>query len=65
LINFGLDIKRQTKTEKTMTELNLSANLNLTLSSIIEEGKALKPVFGEFSTGLSNIGNSCYLNSVI
>lgn len=47
-----------------MTELNISANLALTLSSIIEEGKNLFPIFGKERTGLTNIGNTCYLNSV-
>lgn len=36
LIHFGLDVNRQVKTEKTMAELNLAANLALTLSSLIE-----------------------------
>lgn len=40
-------------------------NKNLTLSSILEEGKQLNPVFGARRTGLLNIGNSCYINSVL
>jgi len=43
----------------------LEANLTLTLSSIIEEGKILTPLFGPGLTGLENIGNSCYINSVV
>ena len=53
------------KTEKTTTELNLDANLNLTLSKVIEEGKQLIPVFGPGNTGMENLGNSCYMNSVV
>ena len=64
LINFGLDVRTQTKTEKTMTELNIQANLSLTLSSLIEDGKSLTPLFGPYNTGLANIGNSCYLNAI-
>lgn len=32
---------------------------------INEDGKALEPVFGPGLTGLSNLGNSCYMASVI
>jgi ubiquitin carboxyl-terminal hydrolase 5/13 len=39
--------------------------LNFTLSKIIEEGKELIPMFGAGYTGLDNLGNSCYMNSVI
>lgn len=45
--------------------MNLELNINVTLSSVIEEGRQLNPVFGEGFTGLSNLGNSCYVNSVI
>ena len=63
--NFGIVMDSMTKTEKTMTELNLEKNLTLTLSESFEKGIKLSPVFGPFQTGLENIGNSCYLNSVI
>ena len=61
----GIDIKEQKKTGKTITEMNLSINLNLTLSKTIEEGKVLTPLYGPGFTGLENIGNSCYMNSII
>lgn len=61
----GIDIQSQVKTEKTTTELNLEANLSLTLSKVLEEGKILIPAFGKERTGMVNLGNSCYLNSVI
>jgi len=61
----GIDISGQTKTEKSITEINLEANLSLTLSKVLEEGKTLIPVFGEGFTGMENLGNSCYLNSVV
>ena len=55
----------QKKTEKTMTEINLEKNLTLTLSKIVEEGRTLTPQFGPGYTGMVNLGNSCYLNSVV
>lgn len=45
--------------------MNLEANLNLTLSKVLEEGKILTPVFGPGLTGMENLGNSCYMNSVV
>ena len=62
---FGIDMGTQVKTEKTITEMNLEANLNLTLSKVLEEGKTLVPVFGPGLTGMENLGNSCYMNSVV
>ena len=50
---------------KTITEMNLEANLNLTLSKVIEDGKELIPLFGPGFTGMDNLGNSCYMNSVV
>ena len=61
----GIDIATQKKTEKTVQEMDLELNLNLQLSKIIEEGKQLIPLFGPGLTGLENLGNSCYLNSVV
>lgn len=40
-------------------------NLNLQLSKVIEDGVVLKNVYGAGFTGLSNLGNSCYMNSVV
>jgi ubiquitin carboxyl-terminal hydrolase 5/13 len=48
-----------------MIELNLEANLSLTLSKVLEEGKTLVPVFGPEMTGMQNLGNTCYMNSVV
>mmetsp|Transcript_9112 Transcript_9112/g.6872 ORF Transcript_9112/g.6872 Transcript_9112/m.6872 type:complete len:89 (+) Transcript_9112:616-882(+) len=65
MARLGIDIKTQTKTEKSVAEMNLEANLNLTLSKTIEEGKELIPLYGPGLTGMENLGNSCYLNSVV
>ena len=65
LKTFGIDINTQKKTDKTITEMNLQINLNFTLSKTLEEGKVLTPLYGEGFTGLENLGNSCYMNSII
>ena len=64
-MKLGIDIQRQVKTEKTITEINLEANLSLTLSKVLEAGKVLVPVFGPEYTGMENLGNTCYMNSVV
>jgi len=66
LSHFGIDIQKMTKTEKSMVELEIDINEKLGEWSVIqEEGKNLEPVSGPGFTGLSNLGNSCYMNSVL
>ena len=40
-------------------------NLNLTLSKIVEDGRILTKLYGPGFTGLENLGNSCYMASII
>lgn len=41
-------------------------NLNFSLSRLVESGsEQSKPMYGPEYTGMDNIGNSCYLNSVV
>jgi ubiquitin carboxyl-terminal hydrolase 5/13 len=63
--NFGIVMSGMEKTEKTLTEINLEMNLNFDLSTAFEKGVRLTPAFGPGLTGLENIGNSCYLNSIM
>lgn len=58
---WGIDIAKQTKTEKSMTELQLEQNLSWDFSSS-DNGEA---VHGPGFTGMKNLGNSCYMNSVM
>jgi ubiquitin carboxyl-terminal hydrolase 5/13 len=49
-----------------MTELNIELNLNFSLSRLVETGHEKPiPLYGPGYTGIDNIGNSCYLNSVV
>ncbi|KAL1706044.1 hypothetical protein EV121DRAFT_257779 [Schizophyllum commune] len=65
LAAFGINVQTQTKTEKSMTELQIEHNLKYDFSLTSEDGKALEPLFGAGLTGLSNLGNSCYMASVL
>lgn len=66
LAHFGIDIQSMTKTEKSMIELEIDMNEKIGEWSLIqEEGKNLKQISGPGFTGLKNLGNSCYMNSVV
>lgn len=55
-----------TQTDKTMTELEIDMNQRIGEWELIQEsGVPLKPLFGPGYTGIQNLGNSCYLNSVV
>ncbi|XP_006818005.1 ubiquitin carboxyl-terminal hydrolase 5-like [Saccoglossus kowalevskii] len=67
LAHFGINMIAMEKTDKTMTELEIDLNSQLKAEwdTIQEAGKKLVPLFGAGYTGMQNLGNSCYLNSVI
>lgn len=65
LHGLGLRVEGLTKTEKSMTELQIEQNFSFDFTMTGDDGKALEPVFGPGLTGLKNLGNSCYLNSVL
>lgn len=67
LAHFGINITALEKTDQTMTELEIEMNMKLRseFDAIQESGKKLTPLYGPGYTGLYNLGNSCYLNSVV
>lgn len=66
LAHFGINISNCQKTEKSMIEMEIDLNKRYDEWSIIQEdGCQLKSLFGPGFTGLANLGNSCYLNSVM
>ncbi|KAJ6624496.1 hypothetical protein B0H10DRAFT_2006189 [Mycena sp. CBHHK59/15] len=62
---FGINVQTLKKTEKSMTELQIEHNLKYDFSLTSDDGRALEPLFGPGLTGLSNLGNSCYMASVL
>ncbi|GAB7355423.1 hypothetical protein MBLNU459_g5937t1 [Dothideomycetes sp. NU459] len=65
LAHWGIDIAGRQKTEKSLTELQIEQNLRWEFSMTTEDGKEMRPLFGPGLTGLKNLGNSCYLASVL
>ena len=65
LANWGIILSERQKTEKSLTELQIEQNLRWEFSMTTEDGKELVPLFGPGLTGLKNLGNSCYLASIL
>lgn len=59
---YGINLNESVKTEKSLIELNIDQNMNWDFNV---DGDDSKPVFGPGLTGMTNLGNSCYLNSII
>jgi len=64
LKHLGLDMKTLKKTEKTILEMEIDVNQNLTLAAVLEDNERLVSSYGPGRVGLFNLGNSCYCNSV-
>ncbi|KAK6934343.1 Ubiquitinyl hydrolase, variant UBP zinc finger, partial [Dillenia turbinata] len=62
---FGIDFSSLQKTEMTTAERELDQNTNFDWNRIQESGQEIEPLFGPGYTGLVNLGNSCYLASVM
>lgn len=65
LAHWGINIAEREKTEKSLMELQIEQNLRWEFSMTSDDGKELQPVFGPGFTGLKNLGNSCYLSSIV
>ncbi|XP_058466029.1 ubiquitin carboxyl-terminal hydrolase 5 [Malaya genurostris] len=66
LAHWGINVGQLEKTEKSMIELELDLNQKIGEWGILcESASNLKPIAGPGLTGMRNLGNSCYLNSVM
>lgn len=65
LAHWGVKLADRTKTEKSLQEMQIEQNMKWEFSMTSEEGKERIPLFGPGFTGMKNIGNSCYLASIL
>jgi ubiquitin carboxyl-terminal hydrolase 5/13 len=65
LAHWGINIAEREKTEKSLTEMQIEQNLRWEFSMTTLDGKELKPLLGKGLTGLKNLGNSCYMASIL
>ncbi|XP_037933420.1 ubiquitin carboxyl-terminal hydrolase 5 [Teleopsis dalmanni] len=66
LAHFGINMAAMKKSEKSMVELELEINQRIGEWSLLTESESeLKPLAGAGYTGMRNLGNSCYINSVM
>ena len=64
LRHFGIDVMGLEKTDKSLAELEIEGQ-KWAFSRITEAGAHLLPLRGPGYVGLRNLGNSCYMNSVL
>lgn len=65
LAHWNIILSDQVKTEKSLTEMQIEQNLRWEFSMTTEDGRELQPLYGPGLTGLKNLGNSCYLASIL
>ncbi|KAJ5760070.1 hypothetical protein N7520_007226 [Penicillium odoratum] len=65
LAHWGIFLAGREKTEKSLMEMQVEQNLQWEFSMTTEDGRELTPIFGPGFTGLANLGNSCYLSSIM
>ncbi|KAL5332159.1 hypothetical protein BJX70DRAFT_384968 [Aspergillus crustosus] len=65
LAHWGITLSSREKTEKSLMEMQVEQNLKWDFAMTAGDGHGFNPIFGPGLTGLSNLGNSCYLSSVV
>ncbi|GAB0494854.1 hypothetical protein MMPV_006150 [Pyropia vietnamensis] len=65
LAHWGIHMQSAVKTAASMTELQVDLNLRHEWDVIAESGSTLSPLSGPGAIGLDNLGNSCYMSSVL
>ena len=64
--HFGINILNMEKTDKSMVEIEIDMNQRIgEWATLTESGSKLVPLFGPGYTGMENLGNTCYMNSVM
>ena len=64
LAHWGINMEEQKQTEKTLMEMQIDLNLSHEWNTITESGASLTPVSGPGCIGMTNLGSSCYMNSL-
>ncbi|EER37710.1 ubiquitin C-terminal hydrolase [Histoplasma capsulatum H143] len=65
LKHWNINIADLEKTEQSLVEMQIEQNLKWGFSMTGQDGHESKPLFGKGLTGLKNLGNSCYVSSVL
>jgi ubiquitin carboxyl-terminal hydrolase 5/13 len=65
LAHWGINLADAVQTEKSLVEMELDLQYKYSFNMSTETGEPLQPVFGPGLTGLQNLGNTCYVASVI
>lgn len=65
LAHWGIKLANRTKTERSLQEMQIEQNMKWEFSMTDEDGKEMTPLSGPGLTGMKNIGNSCYLASIM
>ena len=64
--HFGIKVGECEKTDKSMVEMEIDMNARIGEWAILtESGSKLVPLCGPNRTGLHNLGNTCYMNSML